>query len=87
VTVYVAVVQFDKHASKNAMAEVLVYAIAQIVRNIANMAPQECEAFGVEVVNVRKYDQPNIDQKVRQSHDPVVESFRQQQITIPPRVV
>jgi hypothetical protein len=72
VVVYVAIVQFDKHALKNAMTEVLVDAVAQIVRDIANLAPQECEAIGVDAVekvqcgvNVRKYDQPDIDRKVR----------------------
>ena len=82
VVVYVAVVQIDEHALKNAMTEVLVDALAQIMRNVANLAPQECEAFGVVVVenvqcgvNVRKYDQPDIDRKVRDSHAPVVESF------------
>lgn len=49
------------------MTEVLVDAVAQMVRNIANFASRKCEAVGLDAVkkvqfgvNVRKYDQPDI---------------------------
>lgn len=78
----VTVAQVDKHLLENAMAEVFVDADTDMLRDIADCAPQDCQAIRVDIVenvecsvNIAKYDQPNVDRKARHSHTPAVESF------------
>ena len=80
--VYVAVAQVDERTSKGTMAEVLVNAVAKIGRDVANNAPENREAVGVDVVedivcgvNVVEDDQPDVNREGRRSHAPAVESL------------
>jgi hypothetical protein len=67
---------------EDAIAKVLVDAGAEIGRDIANNAPQNRKAIGVDVVenvvrgvNVVEDDQPDVNRERRRSHSPSVKSF------------
>lgn len=80
VIIYVAVAQIDEHALEHSTTKVLVNAFAEAWRDIADNAPENRKAVGVDVVkdtvcgvDVLENDQPNVNRERRRSHAPTAE--------------
>jgi hypothetical protein len=80
VVVQAAVVKVNERAVEYFAAEVLVDAVAEMRRDIANDTPEDCKIVGVDVVvdiavdfDLGENEKPNVKRQRRCSHAPAVE--------------